>query len=436
MDEIFIKTVNSMFYPICFSDKIIRFDDDMKQTEHNQEDAIKDIEINNYVLRNEEIKNLNVPNKEIKILSPKMIETYFDKISEIENEDQLWEILDEIVDHHLMSSKTEYCREQNTNMNILIMGGGPNGLFLAYYLDTIYNDIYQRSDLKPNIFLIDNRIERENIRKPFSRTRTFNICTPYLSTLFPDIFHKINNGYNCLSIQIKYFELLSYIYCYMRGIPMMFTKKYEDEKELLKLINNNKIDIIFDSTGGRLQLNNLKINQDFANKCLSMSNKLTLNNNKLEYMPEQFNYWCGVDLLDENFNTIRFKIVLSHVNDYLYQHEIKNMDDFNTLQNILIKKEDLLVLVTHIHDEILQKEILFNYNYCMNNPKVKYVKMYTFTADMYHRTICSQKITDKCVYVGVGDTIFHSHFLTTAGLNRTVLLSVKIAHLLPMLMHR
>ena len=68
----------------------------------------------------------------------------------------------------------------------------------------------------------------------------------------------------------------------------------------------------------------------------------------------------------------------------------------------------------------------------MKNENIKYIKIDTFTADMYHKTMASYKWND-IIYVGVGDTIFHSHFLTGAGLNRTILLSVKIAHLLPLL---
>ena len=69
-----------------------------------------------------------------------------------------------------------------------------------------------------------------------------------------------------------------------------------------------------------------------------MSNKLKFNNDRLEYMPSQYNYWCGVEVLDENFKSIRFDIKPeeNNITEYIFQHEIKYSDDFNVLSNILI----------------------------------------------------------------------------------------------------
>lgn len=433
MDNL-INTINSMFQPIVFSDNIIRFDDDMNHINNEINEEVEKIDLKKIIIPHLKINNLKINNKKenIQILTHQQIIDYYDKITSIKNEYELWNILDEIVDFALPSNRTEIKTNDNS-INVLIVGGGPNGLFLAYYLHTIYNDIYQRSNIKVNITILENRILEENIRMPFTRNRTFNICTPYLSSFFQDIFFKIDRGFNCLSIQIKYFELLAYIYCYMIDIPMIHTKKYESEKELYKFVKDNNIKILFDSTGGRL---NIKHKNDikFMNTCLDMSNKLKFKNDRLEYMPSRYNYWCGVEVLDENFKSIRFDIKQeeNNITEYIFQHEIKNSDDFNFLTNILIKKEELLNLVNNVNDIYLKKEIIYNYNYCMSNDKIKYVKLYTFTADMYHRTLASFKWND-IIYVGVGDTIFHSHFLTGAGLNRTILLSVKIAHLLPIL---
>ncbi len=430
----FIDIVNSMFQPICGSlDDISRFEDDMNNVSHEINKEIDEIDLKKILIPHLKINNIiQNKNENIEILTHQQILDYFEKISSIKNEYELWNILDEIVDFALPSNRTEFVPEKNC-MNVLIIGGGPNGLFLAYYLHTIYNDVYQRSNIKLNITILENRILSENVRMPFTRNRTFNICTPYLSSFFQDIFSKIDRGFNCLSIQIKYFELLAYIYCYMRDISMIHTKKYETEIELSKFVKDNNINVLFDSTGGRLKITP-EIDIKFMNNCLSLSNKLTFRNNRLEYMPTRFNYWCGVEVLDINFKSIRFDIKPeeNNITEYIFQHEIKNSDDFNHLTNILIKKEELLYLLPLITDTYLKKEIVFNYNYCMKNENIKYIKMDTFTADMYHKTLVSYK-WNNIVYVGVGDTIFHSHFLTGAGLNRTILLSVKIAHLLPLL---
>ena len=55
---------------------------------------------------------------------------------------------------------------------------------------------------------------------------------------------------------------------------------------------------------------------------------------------------------------------------------------------------------------------------------------------MYHRLKVADVLKAKnhpFLYIGTGDTIFSSHYIVGAGLNRTLLFSIKTAHLLNML---
>ena len=55
---------------------------------------------------------------------------------------------------------------------------------------------------------------------------------------------------------------------------------------------------------------------------------------------------------------------------------------------------------------------------------------------MRHSIECSRVVnhnSHKYLYIGAGDTIFHSHWVVGAGLNRTIDFAVKCSNLLLML---
>ena len=56
---------------------------------------------------------------------------------------------------------------------------------------------------------------------------------------------------------------------------------------------------------------------------------------------------------------------------------------------------------------------------------------------MKHALIVSKVIdfqNNKMLYIGSGDTIFHGHFVTGSGLNRTVSFAVKCANFITSLL--
>ena len=56
------------------------------------------------------------------------------------------------------------------SINVIIAGAGPVGLFSALYLTKYYENEFNQN---VNILLVDNRVEQEGIRLPYTRTTQF-----------------------------------------------------------------------------------------------------------------------------------------------------------------------------------------------------------------------------------------------------------------------
>ena len=93
---------------------------------------------------------------------------------------------------------------KSSTINIMIIGSGPVGLFLASYLKSYY------SNIKVNIVLYDSRIEKPGFRKPYTRQRPFNTSSSYLSLIIPKIYCWNKNKDN---LYVNIFMLEYLLYC-------------------------------------------------------------------------------------------------------------------------------------------------------------------------------------------------------------------------------
>lgn len=65
--------------------------------------------------------------------------------------------------------------------------------------------------------------------------------------------------------------------------------------------------------------------------------------------------------------------------------------------------------------------------------KIKYIHLSFITSHIHHKLQTSHIINSNLMYVGIGDTIFHSHYITGAGLARLFQYTKQICGLLPVL---
>lgn len=318
-------------------------------------------------------------------------------------------------------------------INIMIIGSGPVGLFLACYLYLYYNETTMNSTPRVNIVIYDSRIEKSGFRKPYNRQRVFSTASKYLSLIIPKVY--------CWDDSKDYFMvnifLLEYVLFTIANqhyhIPMIY-EDY-DWNDYKKIIDKGKFDVVFDCSGGRLKhdviknidaswLKNINLSNSDINRELVVKEKdniVLLENDKNHII----NYFFGSMEFFYNDKTLTFHSK--------YDVDIMNSKDLiflNKIKDKYYKYEDALYLVQGISDFNF-RDFLYTILTKDNSYKSLLIKFDIWGVYMRHQI----KISDtfdinkrKILLIGAGDTIFHSHYITGAGLNRIFDFTVKCAN--------
>ena len=353
-------------------------------------------------------------------------------------------------------------------INIAIIGTGPIGLFLALFLNLYYNDITLGSDRIVRTILFDNRIEEDRgkiYRKPFTRERPFATSSSYFSALFSKIFC-LEEQRDYLYFNINVLEYILFSKVYMDKIPIYFWSA--DTKKVNDTMKNLNIEVMFDCTGGRLMRNYCNHETDicnpeiyewfteesYANIPKEMRNDLAREYNlKPEHVRdlittipsqnlvifnknEKFvkNYFYA-SLTCYNFKTLKWKdkidINIENETDlktYLdFKDKYLHIEDLSQVCRV-IKDPNERAKIYQFHKKFMKKKTI--------NSKEYIVTFDVWNTYMRHSIECSRIINHnghKILYIGAGDTIFHSHWVIGAGMNRTIDFAVKCSSLLLML---
>ena len=336
---------------------------------------------------------------------------------------------------------------------VLILGGGPMGLFTAGYLDYMRRRDYLPPDVNIQILLLDNRTSPvEGYREPFTRNRPFVFGTEYFSILLPKLYcnlqkHPKYDRY-FRQMPIKDLENMFYLSCYHSKIPMFFTKEYESWESIASLMENIQIDSILDCTGGRFPIpmkSWMKRNEPMWYRG-PMSNpyaELEWNNetNRYEFyrkilqstqLPEN-TYYLSIDTQEDGhyYRNETYPIV-DRETLLFFEHSVKVLG-YMTIDQL----EELIPWIPNLD---LQKLLIYEVSYWKSQSSSRRKKirisMSPFEMKMYYRPRVSYQISSPypCIYVGMGDTNFSSHYILGAGLNRMIPIALYTLHLLPMLM--
>ena len=299
--------------------------------------------------------------------------------------------------------------KNNTDINILILGGGPSGMYLMNKL--YYNNWIGR---KINIILIESRVNDENIRKPFTRYYTFGFNPDLINNLFPKI-----SCLNLGALQIKYLEILLYVYGYSNKLPFYFTKKFINKEQIESFIHKYKIDVFFDCTGGRFindyftktpnYLKNFKLKND--------TNEIIVKENKAEVVwindSIKNRYWVHFDYSERIDKETKIYFDKYQLIKNKYEIELVKI-----LSNKCLKIKDKLSFINNFLINIKNK--FLRYHFINLIRKKNLLKINLVDTKMYHLLNISALINkNKTIYIGVGDTIYSGHFVLGAGLNRT-----------------
>lgn len=451
-----LETVINKMYKAIIYDKRTKRHRFLSDIDSAEEVHTKRVEYNDYIYNisnqiysdllksgttstKKKIKSLSVCNSYFDkkgILTPSEILSTNERVKDAKTENEMFEILNEISGHKLIGTinsineiEERFKEKQENELNVLVVGGGPNGLFLANYINQLYNNSY--SNIRVNLLVLDNRIYSETIRYPYIRNRFFSISTRYLDILLPGIYCKKNKKNVGMMIPIKYLELLLYMKTFEERIPLLFTKRFEKWNDIKRLIEELKIDILYDSTGGRIDGVNLKSDP-------RMLMNIDMNSDRYGFRIDRMRSRVEFDLrghMDRFLSVEVFGEKMFYFEPVTF--DIHNEDDFKMFNGLCVKKENMIDVIKMVRDERLKKKIAGLYiKEIRKNDKIDFIQFNSFKMNMYHRLKASEIMrTGKqhFLYIGTGDTIFSSHYAVGAGLNRTLLFSIKTSHLFPML---
>jgi len=315
-------------------------------------------------------------------------------------------------------------------INIMIIGSGPVGLFLACYLHLYYNETSMKSSPRVNIVMYDSRIDKPGFRKPYNRQRIFATSSKYLSLVIPKLYcwsEKEHFTVNIFLLEYVLFTVANNHY----NIPMIYEDYDWDDYK--KIIDKGKFDVVFDCTGGRLHHDVIKnVNADWVKKMNSkiLGKELTIKEKDNLVILENdknhiINYFFGSMELHHNDKTLTFHskydIDIMNSNDLIY---------FNKIKDKYYNYNDAINLIQGIKDANF-RDFLYTMLTKNTTNKELLIKFDVWGVYMRHQI----KISDtfivnkrKILLIGAGDTIFHSHFITGSGLNRIFDFTVKCAN--------
>jgi len=202
---------------------------------------------------------LNLSTEKYKTLSDDIVKDLIKEMHIVLNWDKILKIVSLMSTYLLKSSfdnnnKIDMLYDtinKSSTINIMIIGSGPVGLFLASYLKSYY------SNIKVNIVLYDSRIEKPGFRKPYTRQRPFNTSSSYLSLIIPKIYCWNKNKDN-LFVNIFMLEYLLYCTAISKyNIPIIYNDYNWDDYK--KIIERGNFKVVFDCTGGRLKTDAINI---------------------------------------------------------------------------------------------------------------------------------------------------------------------------------
>ncbi|CAH6420574.1 Hypothetical protein MVR_LOCUS168 [uncultured virus] len=315
--------------------------------------------------------------------------------------------------------RSAFKTKEPNSINILVLGAGPTGLYIANYLNSMHT-----SRPKLNVMVVDNRVSViQRLRLPYTRSRIFAIHLYLFTTFFPKIAEMLDLIRQS-SIPIKYLEYILLVMLYGSKIPICFTDELSSPEALLKFMDRKHVDIVYDCTGGRFESEWLStpVDHSFPTKTkMSDRQYQVVRSGPNEYGLQWKNnianrYFLSIEVYDAdgifmyapiNGTTIEFKqdlAILSELHNQCFKLKQKRVADFLKIFDSL---RDLGL------SKIIQGSVM--------QDATKSFKFSIIEPHMQHKIRISTVIgtpANPHLYIGAGDTIFTSHFAVGAGLNR------------------
>lgn len=301
---------------------------------------------------------------------------------------------------------------KNKNLiNVLILGGGPTGLFVANYLTSVINKPWA------NVLVVDNRAHKDTkYRVPYTRNRQFAVNSELFTSFFPRIMTM--NDLIGKPIAIKYLEYMLLIILYGNRVPICYTKELMNTESLEKFVKAKSIDIVYDCTGGRLD------HHYFDNIESPFPDNLIMSNDSFD-VKKHGNIF---QLHRKDGMLKRFYLSAEAYENGQYDHtlsvtsDIQYLDDLNMLKVMhnkcfkikLNKLQKFIKLLDNLKDLELAKTLQSSF---LTNKELN-IRISIVEAYLQHQIQVATVVDGTFLFISAGDSAFTSHFYIGAGLNR------------------
>ena len=333
-------------------------------------------------------------------------------------------------------------------LNIMILGAGPLGLFAALTIQELYNNPYKPLMKNINILLVDNRINKEGIKAPYSRNTMLGFEMAELQPFYRHIYRwNMSLGGSPSTDDpkevrvfdfIHVLENLLYVAAYNEGISMAFTKQFEDFEVVKTFVKKEGIHCIFDCTGGRIKTG--------LNHTLSWNRyKMKKGDEEVKLSPSKDQY-----LYYKDGEPVKSCMMVYHLYDEKYNEFLIG----NSLPACPTDKDDIDLLEMHknkcyhrddfikINSKFKTDRIRNMFYFVMTHPytsdikkipfeSVKYVKLTTYNTNATHSPFAATQIDSNSIYIRLGDALVQTEFGIFRGLKTNMFLTKHVCNLLP-----
>ena len=318
---------------------------------------------------------------------------------------------------------------KNGEINIVILGAGPCGL---YFANSLINNYTKK---RVNILFIENRVSVDGFKKPYSRDWLMHILNSSINVdeKIKNILMDLGNK-NFIGGKLNNLETLLFLSCKNLNIKFLFRKNYN----LDEIINEN-VTFIINATGNRfnkkmIDHKNYKElsykNISFANNQFYFNNLKQVQNKEVKvfksnnfYNLSNENYianWCIVKIINIPIKKYDFcKNIIEKLNFnenkfFIWKGNLS--DDINECLIFINLEENEIKEFININEKLKLKDAIKNLN--LTNKKIIYlfknllkednnieIEPIFYYSPYFIQTI-NQKINDKYI-INIGDSYFN-----------------------------
>lgn len=322
-------------------------------------------------------------------------------------------------------------------MNVMILGTGPVGLYTALYLHHLYNkDIENMTEFsfrKVNILLVDNRIFKEGVKMPYSRSTQFGFSIEEIQPFLQHIFCWNMEKYDIRAFDyIHVLENLLYTAAYQKNISMAFTKRFDDPAAIKEFVTKENIHVLFDCTGGRS-----RIPMAAPPQVRWSSSGMKEGKNEIRLNPVTSYYEYAENGKTFTTQVLRLQFFDARQQEILVGNEFAEPTDpadialAKQYNGTCFHPDDFLLLASRFQKDKIRNLFLHMLDVAKLKKKdIAAVKVVVFDTIARHSPFAAAPFQKDCVMVRVGDSLAGTEYGIVFGMKHSIEFSKHICQLL------